>query len=222
MADSNILLLNQMYGIATVPVQNKNSDSNNKDAIGLSQGQFELSTPNGTGMNQVLLDEYQNTPNGNSASVPVASDAKFVGYLKQDYQTSTLEKKPGNYWITEQSKKIVLFTGTQFVQLGGGKDVESVNIKEYWFINSGDEANPVVEYPENLTYDILKQEINNKFIINLHFAGDIYQLGNIRQNSLQFSFNDQSDYKQIRLFNESSNYKTEYYRQSHSNYTQIV
>ena len=214
MADSTLLLLNQMYGITSM-TSNSYPDSQNQDAIQLQQDKIGFNQETGTNNNNVALDDYQNVANDN-ISYQTNVTMKFQGYLSDDYDTNVLQKKSGNYWIVDEDKSVVFYTGKQFVRMGSGSGVSggaAVAIKDYTLFT----LNNQIVYPDGVTYQIVRKEIKDQVIVRLHYAGDIYKIGNVKENSLQFSFNDENDYKQLRLFDETQAYKIEFYQQTHNN-----
>ena len=216
MADTNLLILNQMYGIATVPTENKNLDSKNQQTIDLSQGQFQLELQQNTGKKEVLYDDIQNDKQPQVSS-PSSAYAKFIGYISQDYSTSNLQKKAGYYWITQQNRSVLFFTGTQFIKY----DNNTGSVKKYRIANNGTKEDPIPSYSNNIGYQMIKASVETKTILQLIFNGDVYSLGNNKEHSIQFSFNDEDNYKQLRFFDNTENYKIEYFVQSHANYIEL-
>lgn len=215
MADENLLLLNQMYGIATVPTQNNNQDSKNKQTIELNQQTFQLTIEDSTEKKHILYQDYQNTAQEDDKVVTQSSNLRFAGYINEDYLVEQLEKKSGNYWITKESKKFIFYTGVEFLVLGNYSDgnVES-RTKIYNFQNTGTIEKPIVNYPNGITYHTILNDINNHFIIQIIIDKQIYNIGNINENSIEFSFDDETYYKQLRLFENN----IEVMIQSHNNF----
>lgn len=217
MADSTLIALNQMYGITTGMPTNSNSDFKNQQALTLEVNNLELSQQKDIQKINVALNDNVTTPSQQAYNSK--NQSKFMGYIEQDYDVNSLQKKAGNYWVTKTNKNIVIYTGSQFIECGSG--IKQSSTQKIAFVNIGNEQNIVPKYPNDVTYQNIKQLIENHTMVQIQFLNEIYRLGNIRDNSLQFSFDDQDNYKQIRLFDSTQDYKIEYFVESKSNYEQL-